>query len=421
MIQTRVCLRVWVRMSIFLCLVFAASSVTAQEALTLKECYQLALKRSETVAINQEILKETEGKFIQSINGVLPQVNYQIEHEWQDRGAAGSGGSRYRRFHFSQPLFSGFKEYAAISGSKALRREKENQLERAKQLLFTDVSDAFYYFQSYQEDLKAVDAIHQALEDRTKELTRRNGLGRSRDSEVASAEASLYKTEAEMEDVRSQMEVSRQLLEFLIGQTVDSIRDEFVQGDSVPAMNEFTSKADDRPDVKAAREALTVASKNVTVARAGFWPTISLGSDLYQLRTGSDSDWNITLDVNVPLFNGTSTLGLVQQAQSQQRQADWILIQAKRKAVLDIQNAYTQWTIGLKKELAYKKAAEASEKNYHLQEADYKNNLVSNLDVLQELQNMEEAQRNYIVAKNESKRFYYNLRVATGDLTHDAI
>ncbi|MBF0489946.1 MAG: TolC family protein [Candidatus Omnitrophica bacterium] len=408
----------------FVLLGFFIKPASADEPLTLKQCYQLALKRSEAISIDEQLIKETEGQFWQSLNGLLPQVNYQISNEWQDRGSNDNPGSiRYRRFTFSQALFSGFKEFAAIASSKAQHKQREHQLERAKQLLFTDVSDAFYYFESYQEDLQAIEDIHKALVDRVSELKRRQGLGRTRESEVASAEASLYKSEADEEGVRSQLEVGRQLLEFLIGQPVLSIKDEELPNDSVMSLDDFLKKADQRLDVKAALKGLEAARRNITVARAGFWPTVNLNGDSYNKRTGSasDVDWDITLSVNVPIFNGTQTVGLVKQAQAQEKEAESVFIQSKRNAVLDIQNAYTRFTTDQKRELAIKKAADASDRNYKLQALDYRKNLVNNLDVLQALQDWETGHREYVAIKNEAKRYYWNLKVAVGDISHDVI
>ncbi|MEI7998640.1 MAG: TolC family protein, partial [Candidatus Omnitrophota bacterium] len=395
----------------------------AEDPLTLKQCYQLALNRSETIAINQQVIKEAEGQFWQSLSGVLPQVNYVASSQWQDRGSGDNPRSiRSRRFTFSQPLFSGFKEYAAIAGAKAQHKERESQLKRAKELLFIDVSDAFYYFESYQEDLQVLDDIHKAFEDRLAELKRRQSLGRSRESEVASAQASLYKTEADQEGVRSQLEVARQLLEFLVGKPVTNIKDEDLPNDSVKSMEELTALVIQRPDVEAAREALIVAQKAVTVARAGFFPTVSLNGDTYDKRQGSsaDVDWDITLNVNVPVFNGTTTIGALKQAKAQERESELSLSQTKRAAVLDIQNAYTKFTLDQKRELALRKASDAANRNYRLQQDDYNHSLVNNLEVLQALQDWESSFRDYIIVKNETKRFYWNLKIATGDVGHDA-
>ena len=46
--------------------------------------------------------------------------------------------------------------------------------------------------------------------------------------------------------------------------------------------------------------------------------------------------------------------------------------------------------------------------------------LVNNLDVLQSLQDWGNARRDYIAVDKETKRFYWDLKVATGDIGHDS-
>ncbi len=136
-------------LSLAACPATAAERVptSAETALTLPECYQLALKRSETIAINQELIKETEGRFRQALSTALPHVSFESTDKRQD----GTGNSAFtlrnvpeRKFTFTQPLFSGFKEFAAMAGSRAEHRQRIDEKVRAEQLLFTDVSDAFY-------------------------------------------------------------------------------------------------------------------------------------------------------------------------------------------------------------------------------------------------------------------------------------
>ena len=88
-----------------------AASPATPSALTLKDCYDLALKRSETIAIQKEKIAEAEGRFQQSFSTILPRVSYSASNKWQD----GTGTSSFTlrevpetKFVFSQPLFSGF-------------------------------------------------------------------------------------------------------------------------------------------------------------------------------------------------------------------------------------------------------------------------------------------------------------------------
>ncbi|MBF0331646.1 MAG: TolC family protein [Candidatus Omnitrophica bacterium] len=402
------------------CIIFLfCAGVARAEGLTLRECYALTLKRSEAIAIQGELIKETEGLMLQSLSTALPKVAFAYSQKWQDaRPNDTFGGSTPEaKFTFSQPLFTGFKEFAAISASKHLGKQRAQELKRAKELLFTDVSDAFYLYLSYQQDLEVLETTHKALEERVAELVKRQTIGKSRPSEVASAQSKLLKNEATTEGVRSQRETAGQLMEFLIGQTFDHlIEEDAARADMKP--EDLYMKADGRADVVAARESVMAYKNNVTAARSTFLPSVTLGGNIYAKRGDAfeGNDWDTTLTVNVPLFSGLSDVGQLQQAKSQAIEADLRLSQMRRKALLEVRQAYTSWQSVIRRVDALAKALEASDKNYALQVDDFQKSLVNNLDVLQALEDLQSSRRDWVSAKAEAHRAYSTLKVSVGEI-----
>ncbi len=389
------------------------SMAHAQEPLTLKDCYALALKQSEKIAVKQGAIKEAEGRFLQSLSSALPQFDFNYTHTYE-QGPLRSDDSR---FTFSQPLFTGFKEFVAIAGSKAEKKARQEELLRAKQLLFVDVSDAFYYYRLYQDNLKSAEDVIRALASRVEELTKRVDLGRSRASELALAQARVSRQEADKEQVVADLQVARQLLEFLIGIAVDQVSDNEVLSLTVKTPEDLQNYALQRPDVKAAQSLLKVAQKTVSGARADFYPTVSLDGNYYTKKTSASSpDWDVALKVDVPIFHGGDNLGKLKEAKAKEEAARFTLQQAERQALLEIRQAYAKLEASFKRGEAYKKALEAADKNYQLQAADYRLSMVSNLDVLQAITDLEDVRGDYIAAANQAKRFYWQFKVATGDV-----
>lgn len=399
------------------------ASTDGQEAspLTLADCFALALKRSETIAIQRELIKETEGHFLQALSGALPRASFEASKEWQD----GREGSAFtlneipqRRFVFSQPLFSGFKEFAAIQGSRAERRQRQHERTRAEHLLFTDVADAFHLLMEKREDLRTLETTRMALVERIDELKEREQLGRSRPSEVVSAEARLRRVEANLELVRSEETTARQLLEFLSGVSpLGPIRDEQPELPPLGAAEEYVAKAKDRPDVHAAEEAWRVARQEVGVAQGDLWPDIDVESNYYTRRVGAAGgvDWDVLLKMEVPIFQGGEAVGAVREAVSKSRQAKLTFERTQREADLDVRDSYAKVQGAVARLAALRRALAAAEENYRLQQEEYRLNLVNNLDVLQALQELEDARRDVITAHHEAKRLYWSLRVATGE------
>jgi len=99
----------------------AAGTIQAETPLTLEECYQRALVQSETVAIDKEKLAETEAEFKQALGSALPSLDFLSVDRREENNAYSAFNPNYapqRNFFINQPLFSGFKEFAAMSGGQ---------------------------------------------------------------------------------------------------------------------------------------------------------------------------------------------------------------------------------------------------------------------------------------------------------------
>ena len=395
--------------------------VTHTQGLTLAECSALARKRSEDLAIHKEQITAAEGRFLQAFSGILPRVSFSSSDKRQDANGDSAFTLRSvpeRKFTFTQPLFGGLKEFAAMAGERAERRERRQELLRAEELLFGDVADAFYLFLEQQDDLRVLQVTRATLSKRIDELKERERLGRSRTSEVASAESALRRVEADIELVSGQATVSRQLLEFLTGlPRVDALTDSSQPLPLLADTETYFDQADRRPDVQAEEEAWRVAQKQVTVTRAGLWPSAHVEGNYYAERAGVSKDitWDVLFLVDVPIFQGGRALGAMKETKAREREAQLLFEQTKRKAILDIQNSYTKLQASLTRRAALEQARQAAETNYQLQTDDYRKSLVSNLDVLQALQQLQDARRDVIRSTYEVKRLYWQLKIAVGE------
>ena len=305
-----------------------------------------------------------------------------------------------------------------MKGTQAERRQRTHEKHRAEQLLLIDVSDAFYLLLQKQEETKALEVSRQALRERIEELKERERLGRSRLSEGVSAEAQLYRVEAEMEQARSEETVARQLMEFLTGrERVGALAD----GDPFPPPVEgedaYLAKAVNRFDVQAAQEAVQVAEQEVKVRKADFWPTVDLEGNYFVERVGAakEVDWDAALKVEVPIYQGGQVAGQVRQAQSLAARSRLQFSESRRRAIQEVRDSYARFKAALGRTFALAKALEATQESYRSLVQEYRLNLVSNLDVLEELQLLQEARRDWIRAQFEAKRLHWSLKVSSGE------
>ena len=391
--------------------------------LTLSDCYQLALIQSENIAITADLIKITEAHFLEALSIVLPHVTFlssdfqqQSPQELTGVGESLQPKSSTRQFNMTETLFNGFKAIAAIKGAGFEKKQRTDEKIRAEQLLLVDVSNSFYLLIEERTDLAVLKKIRTALNDRVKELIDREKLGKSRPSEVVNAKTQLYNVEASIKVVESQEVVARQLLEFLVGQSVAEVQDTYKFPITVLDENYYLAKADTRPDVKATKSAWELAKENIIVADSDFLPEVNIAANYYTQRTGLDkgTDWDVTLNVSIPIFEGTEVLGRSKEANLEADESYQTYKHTRREAPYDIKEAYVRLTAAMAVHDAIKKSYASAKLNYHLQKKDYVRRLVNNLDVLTAIQTLQDAERNYIHALYEAKREYWQLRVATG-------
>ena len=396
--------------------------------INLMECYELALKQSETLAISKEEIERAEAAFFRASGEAIGDVRFvatstrqDVREESSSDGSVGSTLTARERteskFMVSQPLFQGFKSLGALMGAGNLKSQRTQEWIRAQHLLFLDVARSFYQVLRYQKDLEITQEIKKLLQERVDDLTRREKIGRSRLSELATANAGLQSIEAELAESEGALQNEKNILEFLTGISLEglTLKDIVIPEEEIQ-LDRQLSFIDMRPDVEASENAMKLAKKNIVVVQSDLWPLVSLDFNRYTERDGfqSDIDWDAVFKINVPLFRGGETVGNIKDAVSAWKQAKLSYSRTRRTAELDIKQAYQNWKTTHERYKALRESVYASEENFRLQKEEYTRNLVNNLDVLQALETLYQANRQANEVYYQSKLTHWQLQVASG-------
>lgn len=402
-------------------------------SLSLEKCYRLALVQSETVAIQKEAIARATAQIFNAASQGLGDVDFIINRTYQDiqKTDASSGGTlgssfndpdrQESRFTISQPLFQGFKAVGALSGAGSYKREQTEAWIRAKELLYLDVARAFYNVLRYEKDVEINREVRDLLQERIKELEDREKIGRSRSSEVITAQTKLKTLEADLASTQGLLATTRYLLEFLTGTEIgqSALEEETSEEVSSATLAEHLQRAATRSDVQSAKQAVKTAWRSILVAQSGFWPTLTLNHNQYQRREGfmNKMDWDTLFTFDVPLFSGGETIGLVKDSISVLKQKKLSFSLAKRQAELDIKQSYQVWLSSKETTQLLKEAVLKAEENYKVQSDEYTRSLVSNLDVLAALESLQSTRQSqnrvYYIMKQDEAAF----RVAIGEVS----
>ncbi|HEY5682245.1 MAG TPA: TolC family protein [Sulfuricaulis sp.] len=391
----------------------------AAEALTLDDYYAHALERSEVVASQTELIRQAEERYQQAGAALRPTVSGVASYTWLDKGARDATANPTRqpnaRLTATQPLFRGFREFALIRQAQALAGALGEDYRNAQMLLFKDVTQNFYDVLSLEQDLRNLhEQINQYLK-REQELRDRIRIGRSRSGEMLTVQSTISTLRAQVEQLQAQLATAREAFAFLSGlPAATPLRDTESLHTSLDTIETYLARLELRPDVKAVQLRLSAARENVAVARGARQPSVDLNANRYLERKGSleDVDWDVQLELTIPLYSGGSLQSRVREAVSQSTQAELNASQVRRLAEQEIRSVYQGVLLDRSQVEALEMATTASRKNYEVQRHDYSLGLVTNLEVLQALASYQENQRALDRARYVSKFNFLRLETA---------
>ncbi|MDR0673724.1 MAG: efflux transporter outer membrane subunit [Zoogloeaceae bacterium] len=167
---------------------------------------------------------------------------------------------------------------------------------------------------------------------RTRDIVQdRRKAGAASDLEVAQAVAAHAATSAQLTEILRQRTLAENLLGLLAGEPglrLEPLAESAVPLSPLPPVGLPSALIEARPDVRQAEEALIAANARIGVAKAAYFPVISLtgffGSESAQLSdlfTRRAEIWSYGAAVTAPIFNWGRTSARVDQASARQREA----------------------------------------------------------------------------------------------------
>jgi outer membrane protein, multidrug efflux system len=168
--------------------------------------------------------------------------------------------------------------------------------------------------------------------------------------DVRQAEQLVFTASAEIPALEQQIEQQENLLSILLGQNPDDITrgqtlTEQRQPPQVPP-GLPSSLLERRPDIRQAEEELVGANAEIGVARAGYFPQISLSgsggfqsSALTNLFSGPAGAWSFGASLAQPIFTGGRLRSQVRLAEAQQQTAALFYQQSIQQAFRSVSDA----------------------------------------------------------------------------------
>jgi outer membrane protein len=406
-----------VLLTIFLC---AGRGASAQ-SLSRAEAVAQALGANPTVKMSLEQVMLLEGRIREARADALPDITWNtLAMRSRDPGLLNSpnfdefppefrealrplpGNAFSTAADVRQTLFS-FKLGKALEAARVARTGGVQDVQRARQLTALDAIHAYNQLLFTMEQLRVIRTNVQSNQSHLDYARNRRTAGVATELEVLRAEVDLENARAE--EIRADNEVSgaRALLNTVMVRPTSA---PVVPTDTlavVPFPAEFDAAIKEalgaRPELQLLRTQERVETLLIDVAAADAKPSIEFngtyGFAVRRPRNIFDADfsrWSAAINFRVPLFDGLRTGGRVAQARAQRNTTTQQIAALENQVRLDVQSAFDALALAARTIQAAELNVTQARRAADMTEANYKLGASTQLDVVDALQSLRQAE-----------------------------
>lgn len=381
---------------LFISCLFAVAYVSDSHAVTLAESFESAVLNNQSDNINESRLKQSmelrnigQGSYYPnlSIRGT-----YLKQEKFEDQKTLG--------LNLTTSLYNGGRDKQLIKNADTNVLITQNQKQLDKVNLYMEVVDSYYSYLLNLNDSNNLELLKNQSRERAEEIRKRLQIGRSRRGELLQAEAQLASVDARVLDAQGLLKQSESRFYILTGLSKDKAIDlKFNQNSSVKTLDEYLELALSREDIQNKKLEIQRFEGDVKISKGSYLPTLDLLSNWYAYKDGGstasrNSDWDIGLNLKIPLYEGGVSQAVVRETTQKQQTARYQLDDYQRKIQIEVTSRYELFHRYFDQIKAFDTALEKAKRSYDETLKDYRLGLVSNLDVLTSLNLYLDSKRN---------------------------
>lgn len=356
---------------------------------TLNDCIEYAIEHNTEVKRSKNRIRSLQVQRNTWKNSLLPDLNAGASQKFAF-GRALNQDNTYENSNIQSStfsasaemnLFSGFRTIASISQNRYDLLAAEGDKELIENNLSLNVTGAYYQILLDKEILRIAQEqirLTKEQEERTRLLIENGKAAPSQlyDVRAQLADDELAKTEAGNALRLAFLELA-QLMELKGNEyfDIDSLNGNIVMADTLNPLGIYHAALTCMPQVKQAYYAWQSKSKGVKIAKAGYYPAVSLGagistgyyhyghgvSETFQNQFNNNMQKSIYFTVSLPLFDRFATRNRVRAARIEEDDSRLSLENEKKSLYKNIEKAYTDALAAFEKYQSTSKAVTANQ------------------------------------------------------------
>lgn len=406
----------------------------AQELWSLEKCVNYALENN--IQIKQQVLNVNyrENQKNQAFYDMVPNLNSQLSHDFsfgrslQYDNTYTNQSSQNTSFYIGSEITL-FKSFAKQNTLKQKTLDFEatlKDLEKAKDDISLNVVSAYLDI-LFNKELVATSkeqliVTQQQIEYNMQQVE----AGSLAKGKLYETEAQLASEELTLTNYENQLKLSliylQQWLELPINETfeivIPNIDPVYLTQTLIGADTVFTRAVSERPEIISKELTSESYNKQVSIAKANLYPSLSLGASYYNNYNNKYVDLNnekigfsdqfknnrrvnLGFTLSIPIFNGLSAQTNVKNAVISYENSRFELQAAKNTLRKEIEQAYANAVGAMKKYYSSEKAVNSAEEAFRYVQEKFNLGIVTPLEYNDAKNKVTSAQSSFIQAKYE--------------------
>ncbi|WP_394190223.1 efflux transporter outer membrane subunit [Pseudoalteromonas atlantica] len=269
--------------------------------------------------------------------------------------------------------------------------------------LIAELVNAWLNYAADKELLALANETLSSQQESLELMEKTYALGAASKLSLAQVQSTVATAKVDIANYQRLLKRDKNALDLLVGTAVaaellpEQSLDEVLNFPTVPVGMPSELLAQ-RPDIKAAEYRLLAANANIGVAKAAFFPSISLtanagtaSSDLDNLFSAGTGTWSFIPSINLPIFNMGRNQANLDVAQTQQQVALTTYEQTIQRAFKEVSDALADREGYMQQLTALEELYDSNQITFKLSQARFEKGADSYLQVL-------DAQRNWVTA-----------------------
>ena len=432
--------------NILMCLFFVVTTISAvaQKQYTLPECIDIALANNRNIKQQEINRQQRELAYSQARTDLLPSINASVGQSFVFGRSIGIDNV-YENSNSSQfnlgigadiTIFDGLRMKHNIDSRKAEMYASEADLEIIQDDIVMSVSTAFLQVLLNKELLRISE---NQLESTNADYQRKRSLvesGKLAEGELSEVEAQMAREELNRVQAENNLKIAlldlAQIMELdsfksfdIVAPSAESLINELTL---IPSESLYQSALVNRPQIRSMQHRLESSEKEILMARAQYYPSLSFGANMgtgyynmngrindpfsNQLRNNMSN--SIGFNLRIPIFNKYQIKNSVSSARLTIANTQLELDKTKLELRKQIEQAYYNTVASASRWEAAKKSVAASNEAYRFTEEKHNNGRANSYELFLAKNNQTQA-----LSEEAQAKYEYAFRLKILELLRD--